>query len=116
MRALLSGLLLISVAACATIERAALPSPELLGASYAEAAPVARQQVDHSTWDTFLGQYLRQDAAGVNRIAYSAVTDADRAELDRYLAALQATNPETCLLYTSPSPRDQRGSRMPSSA
>ena len=25
-------------------------------------------------------------------------------------------NPITCLLYTSPSPRDQRGSRMPSSA
>ena len=25
-------------------------------------------------------------------------------------------NPEHCLLYTSPSPRDQRGSRMPSSA
>ena len=24
--------------------------------------------------------------------------------------------PATCLLYTSPSPRDQRGSRMPSSA
>ena len=50
MRALLSGLLLISVAACATIERAALPSPELLGASYAEATPVARQQ-----WITALG-------------------------------------------------------------
>ena len=28
-------------------------------------------------------------------------------------AALQST---PCLLYTSPSPRDQRGSRMPSSA
>ena len=25
-------------------------------------------------------------------------------------------HPETCLLYTSPSPRDQRGSRMPASA
>ena len=25
-------------------------------------------------------------------------------------------NKSTCLLYTSPSPRDQRGSRMPSSA
>ena len=25
-------------------------------------------------------------------------------------------NPMICLLYTSPSPRDQRGSRMPSSA
>ena len=24
--------------------------------------------------------------------------------------------PDICLLYTSPSPRDQRGSRMPSSA
>ena len=27
-----------------------------------------------------------------------------------------ATLSKTCLLYTSPSPRDQRGSRMPSSA
>ena len=26
------------------------------------------------------------------------------------------TRPEDCLLYTSPSPRDQRGPRMPSSA
>ena len=26
------------------------------------------------------------------------------------------TTGNTCLLYTSPSPRDQRGSRMPSSA
>ena len=31
--------------------------------------------------------------------------------LDEYVGL-----PETCLLYTSPSPRDQRGSRMPSSA
>ena len=31
---------------------------------------------------------------------------------DEYLASL----PKGCLLYTSPSPRDQRGSRMPSSA
>ena len=28
----------------------------------------------------------------------------------------QVGNSTTCLLYTSPSPRDQRGSRMPSSA
>ena len=28
----------------------------------------------------------------------------------------QLVNAPTCLLYTSPSPRDQRGSRMPSSA
>ena len=29
---------------------------------------------------------------------------------------IQSTNMYACLLYTSPSPRDQRGSRMPSSA
>ena len=31
-------------------------------------------------------------------------------------AALNYLRPYLCLLYTSPSPRDQRGSRMPSSA
>ena len=41
--------------------------------------------------------YLQQ--AGINASAYHAGFDSD-----------------TCLLYTSPSPRDQRGSRMPSSA
>ena len=34
-----------------------------------------------------------------------------RQESDR-----KRTTASTCLLYTSPSPRDQRGSRMPSSA
>ena len=36
-------------------------------------------------------------------------TSADGIQISQYL-------PKTCLLYTSPSPRDQRGSRMPSSA
>ena len=36
---------------------------------------------------------------------------------DRLLLLCQLTQGEKrCLLYTSPSPRDQRGSRMPSSA
>ncbi|MHA6381748.1 hypothetical protein ACX3V1_00400 [Escherichia coli] len=34
----------------------------------------------------------------------------------RIFAATYANNPQTCLLYTSPSPRDISGSRMPSSA
>ena len=33
-----------------------------------------------------------------------------------YTLALNSRDYGTCLLYTSPSPRDQRGSRMPSSA
>ena len=32
------------------------------------------------------------------------------------IAMMQGPAAEACLLYTSPSPRDQRGSRMPSSA
>ena len=42
---------------------------------------------------------------------------ADR-DLKRVLSSSLAelSQPEDCLLYTSPSPRDQRGSRMPSSA
>ena len=32
------------------------------------------------------------------------------------LGSVEAAKLEICLLYTSPSPRDQRGSRMPSSA
>ena len=32
------------------------------------------------------------------------------------LITINNTNNQSCLLYTSPSPRDQRGSRMPSSA
>ena len=41
---------------------------------------------------------------------YAPAEDYDR------LSELYGYHPETCLLYTSPSPRDQRGSRMPSSA
>ena len=35
---------------------------------------------------------------------------------EKVLVKEASTRVETCLLYTSPSPRDQRGSRMPSSA
>ena len=34
----------------------------------------------------------------------------------RTVVAVANDQPMDCLLYTSPSPRDQRGSRMPSSA
>ena len=38
--------------------------------------------------------------------------------IDRFMidGGLADVSSESCLLYTSPSPRDQRGSRMPSSA
>ena len=42
----------------------------------------------------------------------AAIQDALKDVMDRSSCLM----PSTCLLYTSPSPRDQRGSRMPSSA
>ena len=43
--------------------------------------------------------------------SYSAL-----ASKEALIASLEADIATNCLLYTSPSPRDQRGSRMPSSA
>ena len=37
-------------------------------------------------------------------------------ETEKYNVNIDMTMTSPCLLYTSPSPRDQRGSRMPSSA
>ena len=52
-------------------------------------------------------------------IPYDAADDAAAIERARELLERAIDHPEItegCLLYTSPSPRDQRGSRMPSSA
>ena len=80
------------------------------------------------TWHTEHGQG-RDDPAHFMRV--SAVRSATpSARLDVYVDALPgkkslkelgtldtlAQRFQSCLLYTSPSPRDQRGSRMPSSA
>ena len=44
------------------------------------------------------------------------VTETRRVFRERRGLAAGSAEAEACLLYTSPSPRDQRGSRMPSSA
>ena len=46
------------------------------------------------------------------RIAWELADIADSITMDRF----EAENLRVCLLYTSPSPRDKRQSRMPSSA
>ena len=40
----------------------------------------------------------------------------DGGDLQKFIRTHKKLKETTCLLYTSPSPRDQRGSRMPSSA
>ena len=53
------------------------------------------------------------DAAALGAAASRAQTVK---ELEAVSGPYLEANLKTCLLYTSPSPRDQRGSRMPSSA
>ena len=50
----------------------------------------------------------------LKRAPYSIYNEKVMCRLGSGLAKSGTLNP--CLLYTSPSPRDQRGSRMPSSA
>lgn len=54
----------------------------------------AARDVDHSAWGAFLKKYVRTGAPdGVNRVAYGAVTAADRATLEAYIAQLQRLDP-----------------------
>ena len=54
--------------------------------------------------------------AGFMENAETMREGAAREVYEETLASIELLQPYTCLLYTSPSPRDQRGSRMPSSA
>ena len=57
-------------------------------------------------------EYPTEEIAEAKRV-FEAMSEDERTELtNNIIAGL----PGNCLLYTSPSPRDQRGSRMPSSA
>jgi hypothetical protein len=50
----------------------------------------ASLRLDHGAWDAFLARYRRVAADGSARIAYGAVTPADRAVLEGYLGMLAA--------------------------
>lgn len=51
--------------------------------------PASTASVDHAAWAAFLKTYVKPDKAGVNRVAYGAVTDADKKALHGYLVALR---------------------------
>ena len=91
----------------------------LMGSSWGSILGVhmakARPDLFHAYVGTAQVVNARDNEAGMYRqVLALAQAAGDSATVDK-LAALGAP-PWTCLLYTSPSPRDQRGSRMPSSA
>ena len=81
--------------------------------------------------ETVFGEMLSKRSIQEASVAIFLNDMIDEAELQSILEITNKKNPsfpywkydriegtldDTCLLYTSPSPRDQRGSRMPSSA
>jgi hypothetical protein len=46
-------------------------------------------QIDHSSWNTFLGTYVLPGEDGINLVRYASVSDADRQQLKLYIAALE---------------------------
>ena len=61
--------------------------------------------------------FMTSVAAGMGGVALGSLPKVpDTSSRDRLLGMFVMGAYGDCLLYTSPSPRDQRGSRMPSSA
>ncbi len=85
---------LIGLAAAATF--AATPTMAAPGASLID--PHWQQSggagdADHSAWGSFLSQYVRPGASGVNLVNYGGVSAADKQALKSYIASLEAAQP-----------------------
>ncbi len=75
-----------SMAAVPRAAHAASPLPQ-----FAKSAAQSAMNVDHSMWDRQLKAYIATDASGLNRVAYARWKAAGKAELDAYVAGLEAT-------------------------
>ena len=82
-----------AVAGCTSIERLAIPDARAIEADWASLSGGA--EVNHDTWSEFLARYASTDGAGVVRIAYGDVGEADAAALNAYLDVLQGLDPTT---------------------
>ena len=83
---------------------------DVAGNTFTDAGGNNNQAATQFNWD-YDGTAPTMTITAVGGTSGNAVSDGDSSN-DEYLT-LTFTS---CLLYTSPSPRDQRGSRMPSSA
>ena len=93
LRTLVVASLAISLSACASVERLALPKPTLLSDNFAFQTPVQTEQVNYATYDQFLTKYWSKDARGIARVDYKAVDAADQANLLSFINQLQQIDP-----------------------
>jgi hypothetical protein len=75
------------MAACTSVTRIAEVQQEAWPRWEAH-QPGSTERIDHSQWDRFLATYTVLGEDGIVRLAYGRVTEADKASLDAYVAAL----------------------------
>ena len=76
----------------------------------------AQAKFDVEVVNFLQGEHMRPEYLQLNPKHKVPLLSVDGTLLTENVAILQWIARNFCLLYTSPSPRDQRGSRMPSSA
>lgn len=82
---------MLAFTGCTTLVARLAPAAEPLP-RWERHDPVSRQTVDHRGFALFLSRHRVVGADGLARIRYAAVTPADRAALERYVAGLEATD------------------------
>lgn len=93
LRTLIAVTLAISLSACASVERLALPQPTLLSENFAFQAPVQTERVNYAAYNQFLTKYWAIDTNGIARVDYKAVSATDQAKLASFITQLQQIDP-----------------------
>ena len=75
---------------------------------------IAKATVSYKTYGNTVQKTSKQAQSFMEKSQNGQALATERTA--RAIQRAQLLNSKNCLLYTSPSPRDQRGSRMPSSA
>lgn len=78
------GLLLLLVGFLFATEGQAAPRAELWS-YWLKSDESAGLSIDHRTWQAFLAEYVHVDDTGMNRVNYTAVSEAHKTDLDAYL-------------------------------
>ena len=83
--------LLIIVAGGALIwsQLPSVPQASPLAGPWLDHSAVAVVQIDDAPWSDFLHRHLRRRADGINRIAYGAVSTAEREDLEKWLRGME---------------------------
>ena len=74
------------------VERLAAPKAALVDSRFLTSAEGSDLRLDHSQWAAFLSRFVVIGDDGVARVRYSAARGAGKAQLDEYVASLEAAD------------------------